>query len=116
MKFLANENIPLQSIAYLEDQKIDILSIAKNFPGISDQEVIDISIKNERTIITLDSDYGELIFKLGYKPNAGVIYFRLGNFSPISIGEILFDLITRGIDFSNSLTVVDKNSIRIRKY
>ena len=37
-------------------------------------------------------------------------------FSPISIGEILFDLITRGIDFSNSLTVVDKNSIRIRKY
>jgi|GEM_PF-3129240 len=48
--------------------------------------------------------------------NIGVIYFRLGNFSPISIGEILFDLITRGIDFSNSLTVVDKNSIRIRKY
>ncbi|MGY6520222.1 MAG: DUF5615 family PIN-like protein [Mongoliitalea sp.] len=116
MKFLANENIPLQSIAYLIDQNIDILSIAKNFPGISDQEVIDISIKNERTIITLDSDYGELIFKLGYKPKAGVIYFRLGNFSPISIGKILFDLIIRGIDFSNSLTVVDKNSIRIRKY
>lgn len=116
MKFLANENVPLQSIQFLEKNKIDILSIAKDFQGISDQEVIDLSIKFERTIVTLDSDYGELIFKLGYKPKAGVIYFRLGNFSPSTVGEILLELINKGVEFSNSLTVIDNNSVRIRKY
>ncbi len=34
-----------------------------------------IAIKEGRTIITYDSDYGELIFKHGYKPYAGVILF-----------------------------------------
>jgi len=86
MKFLANENIPFQSIQFLKEREIDVDSIAKDFPGISDEDVIDLSIKLERTIITLDSDYGELIFKLGYKPKAGVVYFRLGDFNPESIG------------------------------
>jgi predicted nuclease of predicted toxin-antitoxin system len=36
--------------------------------GISDEEVIELSIRQNRIIITFDSDYGELVFKHGYKP------------------------------------------------
>jgi predicted nuclease of predicted toxin-antitoxin system len=47
----------------LEKAGYDIIYVGLDFTGIHDNEVIDISIKEERTIITFDRDYGELIFK-----------------------------------------------------
>jgi predicted nuclease of predicted toxin-antitoxin system len=79
----------------LRNNKIDIISIAEQKPGISDEEVMKIAINELRTIVTHDSDYGELIYKLGYKPKAGVIYFRIYNFEPDDPGKILLDLINR---------------------
>lgn len=73
MKFLANENIPVSSVLHLRSIGFDITSIGEDAPGISDTNVMNIAIKENRTIITYDSDYGELIFKYGYKPKAGVI-------------------------------------------
>ncbi len=63
MKFLANENLPLPSVAFLRKENIDIISIAEQRPGITDEEVMKIAIAEQRTIITHDSDYGELIYK-----------------------------------------------------
>ncbi len=76
LKFLANENIPFSSITYLKSVDFDIKSIGVDDPSISDKEVMNIAIKEDRTIITYDSHYGELIFKHGYKPSAGVIFIR----------------------------------------
>jgi len=65
MKFLANENIPFPSIDFLLESGQDIISIARKYPGVTDEEVMQLAIDQNRTIITLDSDYGELIFKMG---------------------------------------------------
>jgi predicted nuclease of predicted toxin-antitoxin system len=116
MKFLANENFPGPSIALLQDHGIDILSIAKQFQGISDQQVMRIAIKEERIILTHDSDYGELIFKYGYKPQEGVIYFRMFNFGPSDPAKVLLELINKKTNFKNQLTVIDDRSIRQRTY
>lgn len=78
---------------------------------------MDIAIKGKRTILTFDSDYGELIFKKQYKPPNGVIYLRFREFSPIYPGEFIEKLIEHGnIDFAQTLTVCDSNGIRQRKY
>jgi len=116
MKFLANENLPLPSVAFLRNNKIDINSIAEQIPGITDEEVMKIAIDEQRTIVTHDSDYGELIYKLGYKPKAGVIYFRIYHFEPDEPGKILLDLIKRNLKFENSLTVISEGAIRQRSY
>ena len=73
MRLLANENIPLQSIIYLEQKGFDIKAIGKDFRGILDQEVVQLSIDEHRTILTLDSNYGELIFKC-WKSEKGVVF------------------------------------------
>lgn len=65
MKFLANENIPRISVLLIRNTGYDIVSVGDEFPGISDPEVIAFANAEERTIITFDSDYGELIFKHG---------------------------------------------------
>lgn len=116
MNFLANENFPGPSIKLLRNNKIDILSIAEQRHGITDEEVMKIAIDEQRTIITHDSDYGELIYKLGYKPAAGVVYFRIYNFEPNDPGKILLDLINRNFKFTNSLTVISEGAIRQRSY
>lgn len=116
MKFLANENFPGPSIAFLRNNGIDIKSIAEHCPGISDEQVMKQAIDEKRAIVTHDSDYGELIYKHGYKPAAGVIYFRIDVFEPIDPGKILLDLIKQNIDFTNNLTVVSHIALRQRSY
>jgi predicted nuclease of predicted toxin-antitoxin system len=116
MRFLANENFPWPSVNFLRENKVEIISIAEDFQGISDQEVMKIAISKNLTILTHDSDYGELIFKYGLKPESGVVFFRLVEFEPKDPGKILLDLLSQNFSFSNALTVIDKNSIRQRTY
>ncbi|MEK6476718.1 DUF5615 family PIN-like protein [Catalinimonas sp. 4WD22] len=117
MKFLANENIPLASIFFLRELGFDVQSIGLDNPSIFDAEVMNIAIKENRTIITHDSDYGELIFKHGFRPKAGVIYIRMQPSTPLETAKIVEDLVgNRKISLEHALTVVDANGIRQKKY
>jgi predicted nuclease of predicted toxin-antitoxin system len=86
-------------------------------PSIMDAEIIAIAISEERTILTFDRDYGELIFRHNHKPEKGVIYLRLDEYEPEQPGRIIEEIITnKEIDLTRALTVVDKNGLRHRKY
>src|SRR5688572_15468613 len=91
-RFLANENIPMATVVRLRNEGFDISSIGLNAPSITDAEVIQIAIDENRTIITFDRDYGELIFKQGFRPVAGVIYLRMRNYQPEEPAELLLKL------------------------
>ena len=117
MKLLANENFPIKSILYLRSKGFNISSIGTDNPSIQDHAVMTIAIREERTILTFDRDYGELIFKYNYRPTKGVIYLRLDAYKADEPGKIIEDLINKNeFDFDNSLTVLDKSGIRQRKY
>ena len=79
--------------------------------------ITDLSNKDSRTILTFDADYGELIFKHGFKPTKGVIFLKLIEFTAIEPGQIIHKL-TLLPDFStdNILNVLHKDGIRQRKY
>ena len=117
MKFLANENIPISSVTHLKSLGYDIKSIGIADPSITDEQVMNIAIDENRTILTYDSDYGELIFKHGYKPKAGVIFFRVQPNDPLETARRLEELTSnQTLDLERALTVVDANSRRQRKY
>ena len=117
MKFLANENVPILSVNYLKSKGFNITSIGIENPGISDEKVMKISIEQDRTIITYDSDYGELIFKHGFKPNAGVVFIRQQPTEPLETARIIEQLTSNSkITLNRTLTVVDSNSLRQKKY
>lgn len=117
MRLLANENFPLASIRVLKLRAFDIIGVGEDYKGVTDQEVIELAIADSRTIITFDRDYGELIFKYGHCPPAGVIYLRWTHFQPDEPGHYLASLFNQiELEFAQALTVIDRESIRQRKY
>ncbi|MBK8389569.1 MAG: DUF5615 family PIN-like protein [Saprospiraceae bacterium] len=117
MKLLSDENFPLKSVFYLRSIGFDVLCIALESPGIKDFEVMEIAINNKRTILTFDSDFGELIFNFNFRPEGGVVFFRMDNFGPEEPGRIFEILVQeKQIVFENAITVIDKNGLRQRKY
>lgn len=117
MKLLANENFPKASVLLLRQLGYDITSIGEDNPSISDKDVMTIAQNKQRLILTFDRDYGELIFKYNYKPEQGVLYLRLIDFSPEDPGKIVHELLSiHKLETTRCLTVYDGETIRQRKY
>ncbi|MEP7169677.1 MAG: DUF5615 family PIN-like protein [Bacteroidota bacterium] len=115
MKFLADENFPYSSVAKLRSTGYEVTYIREDHPGISDREVLQIGMDESRTILTFDRDYGELIFKKGFRPQSGVIYFRIFDFMPEEPAHLLIEFLKHNPDFNNFLTVIHKSAIRQRR-
>jgi predicted nuclease of predicted toxin-antitoxin system len=117
MKLLTNENFPLKSVLFLREKGFDVKHIGTDFPGIKDSEVVNLAVKESRIIITFDKDYGTLIFKKGYRPKCGVIFFKWTKFNPEAPGKVIDRLFTdKKLEFENALTVIDDKNIRQKKY
>ena len=117
MRFLANENFPFPSIKILREAGFQIKSILETNQGISDQEIIQIAVKENYIILTFDKDYGEIIFKYGENNPPAVIFFRHKGDKPESAGIILRNLLTDShLQVTNKFTVVENGNIRQRSY
>lgn len=117
MKLLANENFPLKSADVLRAAGFDVKVVGVEFAGITDREVMEIAVREGRTIVTFDRHYGELIFHQGYRPPGGVVFLRWRRFGPEEPGMYLVELFkSMKVDFSNALTVIDEDTIRQRRY
>jgi len=115
-KFLANENIPLATVFRLRKEGFDVSSVGLDAPSITDREVVRIATDENRTVITFDRDYGELIYRYGFRPPAGVIYLRMQNYQPEEPAELILKLLNNPtLEFAGFFTVADEKSIRQRK-
>jgi len=115
--FLANENFPRPSILLLRQSNTIVQSIQEEFPGISDEQVLQIAKDNNLVILTFDKDYGELIFRHQLKNPPAVVYFREKGQSPLFAGQILLSILQmKSITFENSFTVVERENVRQRFY
>lgn len=76
MKFLLDENIGKNIASFLTQSGHKALRIKKIYPGAGDIQVLELAVEEEAFLITLDKDFGELIFKRG-KSHTGVIFLRL---------------------------------------
>lgn len=117
MQFLANENFPFPSIKLLRAAGYDIKSIAEDFQGITDPEVIQIALKENRIILTFDKNYGELLFKNTVATPPAVVFFRFKGLEPIYAGTILKSILeSQAVKLPNCFTVIEENNIRQRQY
>lgn len=75
MKILLDENIGKSVVRYLENNGYDVIDIGQNLSGAKDEIILKKSFHEKRILITLDQDFGELVFHQ-LLPHCGVILLR----------------------------------------
>ncbi len=115
MKFIADENFPLDSVRALRLQGYDVVAVAEEMPGASDEEVLQRAATEARIVLTFDRDFGYLVFRLGMPAPLGAVLFRDGPARPAEPADLLLRIISRGeIVLSNKFTVVERDRVRQR--
>ncbi len=113
MKFLANENLPMGVIMELRKLGHDILRVDEVKKGMKDLDVLNLSAKEKRILITFDKDFGELVVKEGKKSN-GVILLRIHPESLNLIKDNLIKVFEKVFDLENKFIIIEENKIRER--
>ncbi|MCD6217455.1 DUF5615 family PIN-like protein [bacterium] len=93
MRFLADESCDFCVVRALRANGHDVLAVSELSPGVEDSTVIKLAIKENRVLLTEDSDFGQLVFAHRLK-NASVIFIRY----PVSARMQLADDIVKFIE------------------
>jgi predicted nuclease of predicted toxin-antitoxin system len=116
MNLLADENFPLLSVALLREAGHDVVSIHEISPGMDDEPVLDLAVRQQRILITFDKDFGSLAFLRGANCPPGVLFLRFQPRTPHEPGEWILHLIGDAkIHLMGNFTVFDRERIRQRR-
>ena len=115
MNLLADEGVERQIVESLRQAGHDVLYIAEMEPGISDDVVLDEANTRQALLITLDKDFGELVYRQRLI-HQGVILLRLAGLQLTTKANLVTQIIEqRGDEMLNAFSVVSPGVVRIRK-
>ncbi len=114
MRLLADEGVDVQIVEQLRLDGYDVEYVAELAPGITDDEVLGRANEDGRLLVTVDKDFGELVFRLG-RVATGVLLLRLSGLSPRDKAI----LVSKALDehageMPAAFTVVSPGLVRIR--
>lgn len=117
MKFLLDENIPIESNASLSRLGHDVVNVnTAKLNGKSDDDIIEFARKEQRILITLDLDFSNII---SYPPGShpGIIVVRLNSLSRkkliVTIEQFVKSISEKEI--TKSLVILEDDEYRMRK-
>ncbi|MBK8195773.1 MAG: DUF5615 family PIN-like protein [Lewinellaceae bacterium] len=116
-RFLTDENIDRELVAFLRTEGFDVFDIKEEgLFRLSDRAILELAFAEQRVVISEDSDFGTLIFRDNV-PFYGVVYLRPGHESPEVHLETFAAILNSDVDFSVPFILVAENTgeyIRIR--
>ncbi|HLP46520.1 MAG TPA: DUF5615 family PIN-like protein [Candidatus Deferrimicrobium sp.] len=115
LKLLIDVGVGIKVDAWLKQKNHDIRSIRDLDPRMPDVEILKIAMFEKRLIITMDKDFGELIYKSKW-PHSGVLLLRLEDEraeEKIKIIEAILNDYSSKI--ANKFSVFKNNRLRIRQ-
>ena len=83
-------------------------------PGATDREILAHAQNEDRILITLDKDFGDLAFHADLPAQCGVVLFRLSIPDPARFAERLNTVFNSRSDWPGHFAVVDDATIRLR--
>lgn len=114
MRILADENFPGLSVQELQRLGHDVLWVRTVMPGARDDAILACAQTEERLLVTLDKDFGELAFGVRLPASCGVVLFRMkmrdARAAAIKIAKVL----NSRSDWNGNFTVVEDGRIRMR--
>jgi predicted nuclease of predicted toxin-antitoxin system len=111
-KFLANENTPAEAVEAARQSGHDLTWITEVAPGADDIIVLQRSVAEQRVLVTLDKDFGELVLHQGKDASCGLILLRPRFSSPDYLARFLVNVLQQNLNWQGNFTVVREGSIR----
>ena len=115
LKFLVDVSVGKKVEEFLSDEKYDFKSVRNIDMRMEDVDILKIAANENRMVITMDKDFGELVYNSG-KAHKGVLLLRLENESgaeKIKIIETIFNKYYNELE--NNFCVYQKGKFRIKK-
>jgi predicted nuclease of predicted toxin-antitoxin system len=109
---LADENISNKVVNALRSKGMDIIPIKELTAGVSDEAVLEAANRQNRVLITFDSDFGELIFRQKLKAR-GVILLKFTPKSTQQVVEITLKVLKTQAKIEDHFLVVKEKKIRV---
>lgn len=115
MSFLADENFPRFALEALRRMGFQVAAIPEDSPGMGDEEVLSRCGDEKLTLLTLDKDFGELVFRLNWPGECGIILFRVDTQSPEEFVNFALAVLHTHEDWAGKFVVVSRDRIRLRR-
>jgi predicted nuclease of predicted toxin-antitoxin system len=116
VRFLADENLIGQLVRQLRNEGNDVTWIRDIAPGSGDAEILGLSHRESRILVTQDWDFGELAVR-DRRPAEGIVIVATDDFrSPLEVIaiEVAQRLAELGDDLIGHLTVIGPKRARQR--
>jgi predicted nuclease of predicted toxin-antitoxin system len=115
VKLLANENVPLPSVAELQRRGHDVLSISLHSPGMADEDVLALARREARILITFDRDYGMLVYARHLPSPPAILFLRFRPRTPREPATIVAALLEQSAEsLRGFFVVVERGACRRR--
>jgi predicted nuclease of predicted toxin-antitoxin system len=114
MNLVADEGVDRQIVERLRADGHVVVYIAELAPSIGDDEVLEQANERQALLVTIDKDFGELVFRLN-RVAAGVILIRLEGLMPASkAGMVAQAIREHERELLGAFSVISPGMVRIR--
>lgn len=113
-RLLADECCDGDLVLLLRQAGHDVRYVAEGDAGRGDDEVLQLAVREDRVLLTEDTDFGELVVRLG-KPALGIILLRLAGEPPtVKAARVRLLLEAHADRLWNHHVVVGRDRFRFR--
>jgi predicted nuclease of predicted toxin-antitoxin system len=115
LRFMVDVGVGKKVEQWLLDAGYDVASIREIDPRASDSEILKRAFEDFRIVLTMDKDFGELVYRLG-NAHAGVLILRLEDSnSDEKVNAVRNIILQRGDKLKGSFCVYQDNTLRISR-
>lgn len=115
MNIVADEGVDRPIVEHLRDDGHVVAYIAEESPSITDDQVLTLANTQAAVLLTIDKDFGELVFRLN-RVDHGVVLVRLEGLPATTKATIVAQAFRQyGHEMHAAFSVIGPGSVRIRK-
>lgn len=115
LRFLVDVGVGKGIEKYLMEEGYDTKAVRDIDPCMEDEEIIRIAVAENRMVVTMDKDFGELVYHSSMK-HCGVLLLRLEDASGQEKLQVVKYIIKNySSQIKNSFCVFQNNRLRIKK-
>lgn len=111
MKLLVDENISPRTTEFLKDKGHDVKTVRDSSIGASDKEIVEMAKKEERCIVTQDTDFGE-IYYFSNEEELKIAVVKTSRQKVSVVNEILEEHLSRLEDQEFGLFIIREGHVR----